>query len=101
MTDDMNVPSQPARLSDIVDRLAYMMWFLPPDGDTAEDHALAADAHAEIIRLRNLLDAIAALHQPISNPYDNEPDSLCGHDMYKWPCPTARLLHQNPEENPT
>ena len=58
------------------------LWNLDPKFAPANSLTTAAD----------LLYAIAALHQPISNPYDNEPDSLCGHDMYKWPCPTARLL---------
>ena len=47
----------------------------------------------------DLLDAIGALHQPVSNPYDSEPNSLCGHCLHQWPCKTHRLLH--PEGGPS
>jgi hypothetical protein len=44
-------------------------------------------------------DAIDALHQPIDNPYDSEPNSLCGHCLHQWPCETHCLLH--PEGGPS
>jgi len=50
----------------------------------------------EVERRRAVHAAIAALHQPISNPYDGEPNSLCGDDLQQWPCATHCLLH--PEE---
>jgi len=51
---------------------------------------------SDIIAAAHLLDAIDALHQPIPNPYDSTPNSLCGHCLHQWPCQTHRLLH--PEE---
>lgn len=37
---------------DIVERLRYEAWHNPSEGDTADAHYLAADALAEIVRLR-------------------------------------------------
>ena len=45
---------------DIVGRLQYAAWLNPSEGDTAEAHFLAADALAEIERLRSAGDALAA-----------------------------------------
>ena len=53
---------------------------------------------AFIVHVADLLDAIDALHQPIPNPYDSTPNSLCGHCLHQWPCKTHRLLH--PEGGP-
>ena len=66
----------------------------------------------------DLLDAIDALHQPedVSTLLrgDNglmlrlvdghglpatEFMTVCNHDAYSWPCPTARLLHPAPKED--
>jgi len=57
---------------------------------------LAADAiearDAEIERLRAVLNAIDALHQPypLGDGRTSEDCDECGD---RWPCPTARLLH--------
>lgn len=40
--------------------------------------------------LATVLNAINALHQPITYLSGN---LKCGHDRKPWPCPTARLLH--------
>jgi hypothetical protein len=57
-------------------------------------HDEAAD---EILRLRAVLDAIDALHQPV--PCDSfDVDWMCGCCLAEFPCPTARLLHPAPEE---
>ena len=55
-----------------------------------------ATATRYVTTAADLLDAIDALHQPIDNPYDSTPNSLCGHCLHQWPCQTHRLLH--PEE---
>jgi hypothetical protein len=41
----------------------------------------------------DLLDAIDALHQPSTKPFEE----LCGQCAYAFPCPTARLLHPGGE----
>jgi hypothetical protein len=76
---------------DIVERLRDSAKYYDPVTPTFCERV--AD---EIERLRAVLDAIDALHQPIDNPYDSEPNSLCGHCLHQWPCETHRLLH--PEE---
>ena len=48
----------------IVERLGYAMWFNPPEGDAADAHWLAADALAEIERLRaEVADAMLGQEQ--------------------------------------
>jgi hypothetical protein len=54
------------------------------------------DLLTAMLNASDLLEAMDALHQPIPNPYDSSPDSLCGDCLHFWPCPTTRLLH--PEE---
>jgi len=88
---------------DIVERLRDCGVFMTTDenGDVQVGMRLVApedcnEAADEIERLRAVLDAIDALHQPIDNPYDSEPNSLCGHCLHQWPCKTHRMLH--PEE---
>ena len=49
--------------------------------------------HEGVVAAADLLDAIDALHQPIANPFDSEPNSLCGHCLHQWPCETHVLLH--------
>ena len=44
---------------DIVERLRYEAWRNPAEGETADAHYLAADALAEIERLRRLGDTLA------------------------------------------
>ena len=45
---------------DIVERLRYQAWLNPSEGETADAHYLAADALAEIERLRAVLDVVDA-----------------------------------------
>jgi hypothetical protein len=89
----MTVPA-----ADIVDRLGQEHWkcgcgqpnkgicgqAMPLACDRCDTELLAAD---EIVRLRNQLDAIAALH------HTDEYENWCRGCDRLWPCPTARLLH--------
>ena len=85
MADDMNVPTQPAQSSDIVTQLSNH-----PHYAGSQRPCEWCAAAAEIKRLRALLDAIDALHQP------DVTGDICDQCVFDWPCQTARLLH--PEE---
>ena len=66
-----------------------------PHSEDRQHFALVADLieaqQAEIERLRAVLDAIDALHQPDSV------SEMCEQCLFEWPtCPTHLLLH--PEE---
>ena len=52
--------------SDIVERLRYEAWRNPSEGETADAHYLAADALAEIERLRAAGDELVASLTPVS-----------------------------------
>ncbi len=51
---------------DIVERLRYEAWRNPSEGETADAHYLAADALAEIERLRAAGDELVASLTPVS-----------------------------------
>jgi len=74
---------------DIVTRLRKPGW-IAVGGSRAID--LGDEAADEIERLRAVLDAIDALHQPypLGDGRTSEDCDECGD---RWPCPTARLLH--------
>ena len=64
---------------------------------TIGSERLMDEAADEIVRLRAVLDAIDALHQPV--PCDSfDVNWMCGYCLAEFPCPTARLLHPAPEE---
>jgi hypothetical protein len=48
---------------------------------------------SELLAAADLLDAIDALHQPISDH-----GLICDECDHPWPCPTARLLHPDDGE---
>jgi hypothetical protein len=67
-----------------------------PDGTHYDgcylSHPLCALSFAtdEIVRLRAVLDAIDALHQPLTDDFN---DYWCRGCVYAWPCPTHPLIH--------
>ena len=90
---------------DIVERLRYEAWHNPSEGDTADAHYLAADALAEIERLRAALDSLLADidgdHQPEwasdeaeaagKNPWCC---AWCGAADGGWPCVHRKALDE-------
>ena len=74
---------------DMVTRLRAVAW-LAEEGSEVVD--LAATAADEIERLRAVLDAIDALHQPypLGDGRTSEDCDECGD---RWPCPTYLLIH--------
>jgi hypothetical protein len=56
---------------DIVERLRYQAWLNPSEGVTADAHYLAADALAEIERLRQRGDNLHTVAVEMPNPRHN------------------------------
>jgi hypothetical protein len=62
------------------------------------DLAFLANAREELIRFADLGLRLAELHQPLeASPVTSEPDGQiqrCRSCMWRWPCPTFRLLDE-------
>jgi hypothetical protein len=65
---------------------------------TASDLAFLASAREELLRFAELGLRLAQLHQPQEvSPLISDPASQfqrCGSCMWRWPCPTFRLLDE-------
>jgi hypothetical protein len=57
--------------NEIVERLRYEAWRNPSEGETADAHYLAADALAEIERLRQRGDNLHTVAVEMPNPRHN------------------------------
>jgi len=77
----------------IRENLPHIEWEQPL---AAEQERLAAD---EIERLRAVLDAIDALHQPYPLGDGRIRWQHCDECDFEWPCPTHLLIHPKEAEH--
>ena len=78
------------------DRLSDELVTLMASRDSKESANVLA---REVQSSRATLAAIEALHQPRDDgPWPGKECACC---LDAWPCLTTRLLHPNPEEDPT